>query len=82
MAELTIAFVDLTGSVSVFETLGNDRAAAAVTRLTQWIGKVDLLVDGRDALLYWGWSFSAESVSDDCGLTREGQGRHALRTAG
>ena len=27
MAELTIAFVDLTGSVSVFETLGNDRAA-------------------------------------------------------
>src|SRR5690606_18149502 len=40
MAELTIAFVDLTGSVSVFETLGNDRAAEAVTKLTQWIGTV------------------------------------------
>lgn len=38
MAELTIAFVDLTGSVSVFETLGNDRATQAVTKLTQWIG--------------------------------------------
>ena len=38
MAELTIAFVDLTGSVSVFETLGNDRATKAVTKLTQWIG--------------------------------------------
>ncbi len=42
MAELTIAFVDLTGSVSVFETLGNDRAAKAVTRLTQWIGSVGI----------------------------------------
>lgn len=43
MAELTIAFVDLTGSVSVYETLGNDRAAQAVTKLTQWIG-----VTGQD----------------------------------
>ncbi|MGE0430139.1 FHA domain-containing protein [Hydrogenophaga sp.] len=40
MAELTIAFVDLTGSVSVFETLGNDRATKAVTKLTQWIGSM------------------------------------------
>jgi class 3 adenylate cyclase len=40
MADLTIAFVDLTGSVSVFETLGNDQATQAVTRLTQWIGSV------------------------------------------
>lgn len=40
MAELTIAFVDLTGSVSVFETLGNDRATKAVNKLTQWIGAV------------------------------------------
>lgn len=40
MAELTIAFVDLTGSVSVFETLGNDRATEAITRLTQWISAV------------------------------------------
>jgi adenylate cyclase len=38
MAELTIAFVDLTGSVSVFETLGNDRATMVITKLTQWIG--------------------------------------------
>lgn len=40
MAELTIAFVDLTGSVSVFETLGNERATKAITKLTQWIGSV------------------------------------------
>lgn len=38
MPELTIAFVDLTGSTSVFETLGNDRATKAITKLTQWIG--------------------------------------------
>ncbi|MBT9553785.1 MAG: FHA domain-containing protein [Hydrogenophaga sp.] len=47
MAELTIAFVDLTGSVSVFETLGNDRAAKAVTKLTQWIGAVGLEHNGK-----------------------------------
>lgn len=47
MAELTIAFVDLTGSVSVFETLGNDRATKAVTRLTQWIGSVGLENGGK-----------------------------------
>lgn len=40
MPELTIAFVDLTDSVSVFETLGNDRATRAVTKLTQWIGSL------------------------------------------
>ncbi|HMO06115.1 MAG TPA: adenylate/guanylate cyclase domain-containing protein [Paracoccaceae bacterium] len=47
MAELTIAFVDLTGSVSVFETLGNDRATKAVTKLTQWIGAVGLENGGK-----------------------------------
>ncbi|WP_127806710.1 adenylate/guanylate cyclase domain-containing protein [Hydrogenophaga sp. NH-16] len=47
MAELTIAFVDLTGSVSVFETLGNDRAAKAVTKLTQWIGAMGLEHNGK-----------------------------------
>ncbi|TNF62555.1 MAG: adenylate/guanylate cyclase domain-containing protein [Burkholderiales bacterium] len=47
MAELTIAFVDLTGSVSVFETLGNDRATRAVTKLTQWIGAVGLEHGGK-----------------------------------
>lgn len=47
MAELTIAFVDLTGSVSVFETLGNDRATKVVTQLTQWIGSVGLENGGK-----------------------------------
>jgi len=47
MAELTIAFVDLTGSVSVYETLGNDRASKAVRRLTQWIGAKGLEYDGK-----------------------------------
>ncbi|PKO64876.1 MAG: adenylate/guanylate cyclase domain-containing protein [Betaproteobacteria bacterium HGW-Betaproteobacteria-16] len=47
MAELTIAFVDLTGSVSVFETLGNDRATKAVTKLTQWIGSVGIDNGGK-----------------------------------
>lgn len=47
MAELTIAFVDLTGSVSVFETLGNDRATRAVTKLTQWIGAKGLENGGK-----------------------------------
>lgn len=47
MAELTIAFVDLTGSVSVFETLGNDRATKAVTRLTQWIGSLGIENGGK-----------------------------------
>ncbi len=47
MAELTIAFVDLTGSVSVFETLGNDRATKAVTKLTQWIGTIGVENGGK-----------------------------------
>ncbi|MBA4265387.1 MAG: adenylate/guanylate cyclase domain-containing protein [Comamonadaceae bacterium] len=47
MAELTIAFVDLTGSVSVFETLGNERATRAVTKLTQWIGSVGIDNGGK-----------------------------------
>lgn len=38
MPDLSIAFVDLTGSVSVFETLGNDLATQTITRLTQWVG--------------------------------------------
>jgi len=40
MAELTIAFADITGSVSVYEALGNDRAAKAIRRLTQWMGSM------------------------------------------
>ena len=40
MAELTVIFADLTGSTGVFESLGNAKATLAITRLTQWIGKV------------------------------------------
>ncbi|MCU0762057.1 MAG: FHA domain-containing protein [Hydrogenophaga sp.] len=47
MAELTIAFVDLTGSVSVFETLGNERATQAVTKITQWVGSIGLDNGGK-----------------------------------
>ena len=36
-ANTTVVFTDLTGSTSVFETLGNLRATKAVTQLTQWI---------------------------------------------
>lgn len=38
--DTTVVFADLTGSTGVFETLGNAKATEAVTRLTQWIGKV------------------------------------------
>ena len=40
MAEFTVVFADLTGSTGVFEKLGNVKAAQAITRLTQWIGRV------------------------------------------
>lgn len=40
MLELTVVFVDLTGSIGVFEKLGNIKAVHAITRLTQWIGQV------------------------------------------
>jgi class 3 adenylate cyclase len=33
----TVIFTDLTGSTSVFETLGNSKATKAVTQLTRWI---------------------------------------------
>ena len=46
-ADTTVVFADLTGSTSVFETLGNARATDAVTRLTQWIGKVCEAHGGR-----------------------------------
>lgn len=36
-ARTTVVFTDLTGSTSVFETLGNLRATKAVTQLTHWI---------------------------------------------
>jgi len=40
MAEVTVVFADLTGSTGVFESLGNAKATLAITRLTQWIGKI------------------------------------------
>lgn len=82
MAELTIAFVDLTGSVSVFETLGNDRAAKAVTKLTQWIGAVGLEHGGTvvkmlgDGVLL---SFSNNRLAVEC--MSQIQQDHAARAA-
>jgi len=82
MAELTIAFVDLTGSVAVYEALGDDRAARAVTQLTQWIGRtgrahggsiVKMLGDG--VLL----SFANNRLAVDCMMHI--QQEHAQRSA-
>ena len=47
MAEVTVVFADLTGSTGVFESLGNAKATQAITRLTQWIGKVCETQGGR-----------------------------------
>jgi adenylate cyclase len=46
MAEVTVVFADLTGSTGVFESLGNAKATKAITRLTQWIGKICSLHEG------------------------------------
>jgi adenylate cyclase len=34
----TVVFADISGSSSLYETLGNERATGAVTQVTQWIG--------------------------------------------
>lgn len=47
MAEVTVVFVDLTGSTGVFEALGNAKATRAITRLTQWAGSVCESQGGR-----------------------------------
>lgn len=47
MADATVVFADLTGSTGVFESLGNAKATKAITRLTQWIGRVCTLQGGR-----------------------------------
>ncbi len=47
MAEVTVVFADLTGSTGVFESLGNAKATQAITRLTQWIGKVCTAQNGQ-----------------------------------
>lgn len=36
----TVVFADLSGSTGVFEAIGNARAAEAISRLTNWIGRV------------------------------------------
>jgi len=47
MSEVTIVFADLTGSTSIFESLGNARATAVVTRITQDIGRTGSQRGGR-----------------------------------
>lgn len=47
MAEVTVVFADLTGSTGVFEALGNAKATQAITRLTEWMGKVCVSRRGR-----------------------------------
>ena len=49
MAEVTVVFADLTGSIGVFESLGNTKATQAITRLTLWIGQVCETHHGRVA---------------------------------
>ena len=34
----TVVFADISGSTSLYETFGNERATEAVTQVTQWIG--------------------------------------------
>ncbi len=53
MAEVTVVFADLTGSTGVFESLGNAKATQAITRLTQWIGKV-CTASGGQVIKYLG----------------------------
>lgn len=47
MAVLTVVFADLTGSTGLFESMGNAKATQAITRLTQWIGKVCTAQNGH-----------------------------------
>lgn len=43
----TVIFADLTGSTGLYESLGNERAAAIVLRMTQWIGDAIQSHEGR-----------------------------------
>ncbi len=45
--QTTVVFADLTGSTGVFETLGNEKAAQAITHITAWIGHVCAAHQGR-----------------------------------
>ena len=62
MAEVTVVFADLTGSVGVFELLGNAKATQAITRLTQWIGTVCNTWNGRVVKTMPGYPIRAEMV--------------------
>ncbi len=46
-ASTTVVFADLTGSTRVFESLGNEKATQAITRLTAWMGQVCAAYKGR-----------------------------------
>ncbi len=46
MSDVTVVFADLTGSTGVFEALGNAKATQAITRLTEWMGKVCVSQNG------------------------------------
>lgn len=82
MAELTIAFVDLTGSVALFEALGDERATRVVTHLTHWIGSMGRKHQGQvvkvlgDGVLL---SFSSNRMGVDC-MCRI-QREHSLRVS-
>ena len=43
----TVVFADISGSASLYETLGNERATEAVTQVTQWIGDTVESYGGR-----------------------------------
>ena len=43
----TVVFADLSGSTSLYESMGNERAAKTVMRLTQWIADVMQAHQGR-----------------------------------
>lgn len=43
----TVVFADISGSTSLYETLGNERATEAVTQVTQWIGDTVESYGGR-----------------------------------
>lgn len=45
--QATVVFADLSDSTAFYEALGNDKATAAITRLTQWIGAVCEAHEGR-----------------------------------
>ncbi|MFV0681596.1 FHA domain-containing protein [Ottowia sp.] len=46
-APITIVFIDLTGSTAAYEALGNEQAAGAILKITQWVGRVCEAHGGR-----------------------------------